>query len=179
MENINLDDCKYLGHGENGKVYLMPNGKAIKICKNEEVCKEEYEVLKIAKKKKSHYFPKIYKRDGNIMIREYVDGKNLREYIKKNGLSKKLAVNLIKMIEEFKKLGFKRLDMRWAHIYVIKNEKVKVIDPSMQLIKEVKYPRRMLKDLKKLGVQKKFYRVLKKKRPKLYHDWRKLEKRNN
>ncbi len=171
MNSVDFSKCKYLGQGRNGKVYLRPDGKAVKICEKEEICTEEYEVLEAAKK--SPYFPKVYEKSGNIMVREYVNGENLKVYIKKHGLSKKLALNLIKMIEEFKKLGFKRLDMRGTHIYVLKGEKVMVIDPSMQIIKSVSYPRHMIKDLKKLGVLKKFYSVLKEKRPELYKQWNK------
>ncbi|AWI03280.1 serine/threonine protein kinase [Clostridium drakei] len=169
MSCVDVSKYKYLGHGKNGKVYLMPDGKVIKICKREDRCLEEYKVLKIAEG--SSYFPKVYERKGKNMIREYVDGYDLNTYIKKYGLSKNLVLNLIGMVEEFKKLGFKRLDMRGVHIYVTKDEKVKVIDPSMQLIKTVKYPELMIRDLKNLGVIGKFFNVLKDERPDLYKKW--------
>lgn len=170
MDYVDVSKYKYLGHGKNGKVYLMSDGKAIKICKREDRCLEEYQVLEMAKG--STYFPKVYERKGKIMIREYVDGYDLNTYIRKHGLSKKLGLNLIGMIEEFKRLGFKRLDMRGVHIYVTKGEKVMVIDPSMQLINPIKYPKLMIRDLKKLGVINEFYSILKDERPDLYKQWK-------
>lgn len=169
-EVYQLDKYKYLGHGKNGKVYLMPDGRVIKICKLEKVCIAEYEVLKAAKG--SPYFPKVYSRNGKAMIRDYVDGEILPSYIRKNGLSKTLAINLMNLIEEFRRLGFKRLDIRGAHIYVQKDESVKVIDPASHKTWQEKYPRLMLKQLRKLKVSKKFYQILREERPDLYRLWK-------
>lgn len=38
--DINLLDCKFLGKGHNGIVYLLPEGKVIKICYDTESCKK-------------------------------------------------------------------------------------------------------------------------------------------
>ncbi|MBC2579341.1 serine/threonine protein kinase [Clostridium sp. DJ247] len=170
MEYIDLNKCKYLGHGRCGKVYLTPDGRAMKICKTEEECNEEYKVLKLAQG--SEFFPIVYEKTNNIIIRQYVEGENLKKYVKKHGLSKKLATNLINLIEEFRRLGFRRLDMRGEHILVRKDESVMVIDPSTHLKIIEKKPRRMLRDLKRCKVEKKFYHVLKNLRPDLYKRWK-------
>lgn len=170
MNYIDLSHLEYLGHGKNGRVYLMPNGKVFKICKAEKTCKQEYEVLKVAEG--SRFFPKAYERLGRAMVREYVGGENLKIYIKKHGLSKKLALNLIDLIEEFKRLGFRRLDIRGEHIYILQDETVKVIDPAGQIIKRASYPRSMLKDLRRLKVLNRFYEILREVRPDLYRKWK-------
>lgn len=165
-----LNKFKYLGHGKNGKVYLMPDGKVIKVCRIETVCREEYEVLKAAEG--SPYFPKVYKIIGKAMIRDYVDGEKLPFYIKKYGLSRILAVNLIKLIEEFKRLGFKRLDIRGEHIYVKEDESIMVIDPASHMTWKEKYPRLMIRELRRQKVSKQFYQILKEERPDLYKKWK-------
>lgn len=170
MEYIDLNKCKYLGHGRNGQVYLMPDGKVIKICKKEETCAEEYEVLKTANG--STFFPRVYEKYGKAIIRDFVQGDNLKVYIKKHGLSRNLAISLINLIEEFRRLGFKRLDIRGQHIYVKKDESVMVIDPSSQKVRDAHYPKRMLDDLRKCKVEKKFYKILKEIRPDLYEQWK-------
>lgn len=170
MEYIDLNKCKYLGHGRCGKVYLTPDGRAMKICNKEEDCNEEYRVLKLAQG--SEFFPMVYEKSNNIIIREYIEGENLKKHVKKHGLSKKLAANLISLIEEFKRLGFTRLDMRGQHILVKEDESVMVIDPSAQLRKVEKKPRSMLSDLKKCKAERKFFHILKELRPDLYKKWR-------
>lgn len=165
-----LDNFKYLGHGKNGKVYLMADGKVIKICKNEKVCREEYEVLKAAEG--SSYFPRVYEMIGKVMIRDFVEGEKLPVYIKKYDLSRNLAINLINLIEEFGRLGFIRLDIRGEHIYVKEDESIMIIDPASHMIWKEKYPRLMIRDLRRQRVSKQFYQILKEERPDLYKKWK-------
>lgn len=170
-EKYDLDKFKYLGHGKNGKVYLMPDGKVIKICKTERACREEYEVLKTAQG--SPYFPRVYKKVGEkIIIRDYVAGEVLPSYIKKHGLSKTLAINLINLIEEFRRLNFQRLDIRGAHIFVKEDESIMVIDPASQTTWKERYPKLLLHELRRQKVSKKFYGILKEERPDLYKMWK-------
>lgn len=169
-ELYKLDEFEYLGHGKNGRVYLMPDGKVLKVCRVEAVCRAEYDVLKTAEG--SPYFPRVYEIDGKYMIRDYVGGEVLPVYLKKNGLSIKLAMNLINLIEEFKRLGFKRLDIRGAHIYVKEDETIMVIDPASHTTWKERYPRLLLRELRRQKVSKQFYKILKKERPDLYRQWK-------
>ena len=124
---LNINDCTLLGSGAEGAVYLTPEGYAIKVFRNASLAQKEEEILNIAAS--SAYFPKSIIRISNILIREYVSGDNLYEYIFKNGLSYKLSVQIIDLIEDYKRLNFKRLNTRNAHIFVNSKEKLMVIDP--------------------------------------------------
>lgn len=169
--NIDLKESKYLGRGRNGRVYLLPDGKTvIKICSIERSCISEYEVLKAAEG--SPYFPRVYERIGKAMLREFVRGETLPIYLRKNKLSRKLALNLIGLIEEFKRLGFRRMDIRGAHIFVQEDESVKVIDPSSQIARQQRYPKSMLKELRRQRCSNSFYTILKQERPDLYKQWK-------
>ena len=54
--DVNLLDCKVLGKGHNGIVYLLPDGKVIKVCFDIKSCMKEYFILnKIGNNK---YFPR-------------------------------------------------------------------------------------------------------------------------
>jgi RIO-like serine/threonine protein kinase fused to N-terminal HTH domain len=165
-----LDKFEYIGHGKNGKVYLMPDGRVIKICKMEYACRSEYEVLKAAEG--SPYFPRVYEKVGKAIIRDYVGGEVLPSYIRKHGLSRTLAINLINLIEEFRRLNFKRLDIRGAHIYVKEDESIMVIDPASQTTWKEHYPKLLLRELRRQKVSKKFYQILREERPDLYKMWK-------
>jgi predicted Ser/Thr protein kinase len=169
-EKYNLDEFEYIGHGRNGRVYLMRDGRVIKVCKFERTCELEYEVLKAAEG--STYFPRVYERIGKAIIRDYVPGEVLPSYLRKNGLSRTLAINLINLIEEFRRLNFIRLDMRGAHIYVKEDESVMVIDPASQSVKPQPYPKALIKELRRQRVLKEFYRILRQERPDLYKGWK-------
>ena len=167
--DIDLNECKYLGHGRNGRVYLMPDGRALKICRSEDSCRHEYEIYKIAERNK--YFPKAFKIKGNCMIRDYVDGTNIRDYIKKNGLSEMLALNIIDLLDSFIKLKFTRIDIRLPHVFVRSDESLIIIDPRATFTKKVPYPRHLFNGLEDLRVMREFMTILRQTRPDLYRKW--------
>lgn len=160
-----------IGKGHNGIVYKLKSGKVMKIFKDSKICKEEYDTLKQASKL-SKNFPKAYFCRPHYIIRDFVPGIRLDKYLKKNPLSKKLAKNIFRLIAEFKKIKFKRLDIRCKDIYVQKDLSLKVIDPKNQFTKIVKYPRHLMKGLDKLGVIDDFLKYLKKHSEKDYNYWK-------
>ena len=169
--DINLLDCRYLGKGHNGVLFQLPDGKVIKICFERESCVGEYYILSRIGSNK--YFPRVYGLMGNYMIREYVDGMCLSDYIKKYGLSRELSIRLMDMLLEFKALGFKKLDLRCRDIYVGQDNTLKVIDPKKFYSKERDFPRHLSKGLYKLGVLEDFLEYAKEERPFLYSQWKK------
>ncbi|MCM8711400.1 protein kinase [Clostridium sp. SYSU_GA19001] len=167
--DIDLFKCSFLGKGHNGIVYLLPDNKVIKICF---VMKDFYNEAYILKKVNGNkYFPRIYETGGNYMIRDYVDGLPLKKYIKINGLSRKLALDLITMLKEFERLKFKKIDVRCKDVFVEPDGKIKIIDPQKFYSKKRDFPRHLSKGLYKLNVLDIFMEVLKETEPKLYNKW--------
>lgn len=167
--SLNLKGCKFLGEGHHGKVFLREDGRVVKICTTVRSCKKEYDILK--KVDGSKYFPKAYEYNNIYMIRDYVGGQCLKDYIKTNGLSKTLALNMICLLEEFQRLNFVKIDIRCKDIFVQKDESVMVIDPKGCYSRSKKYPSHLMKGLKKAMYLEKFLEVLKEERPNLYKKW--------
>lgn len=167
--NINLLECKYLGKGNNGIVYLLPGKKVIKICYAVDSCRKEYQILH--KIKRSNYFPRVYGMLGNYMIRDYVEGEILNKYIKRNGLSKELSLKIIALLDEFKNLKFSKNDIRCKDIMVKPDGNLMVIDPKKFYSKKRDYPRHLCKGLYKLKVLDVFLNTLKEQKPKQYNRW--------
>lgn len=170
LENL-IKTAALIGKGHNGIVYKLKNGKVMKIFKETTICKEEYATLKKASKL-SKNFPKVYLYKPYYIIRDFVPGIRLDKYLKQHPLCEKLAKNIIALIEEFKKLKFKRLDIRCKDIYVQLDLSLKVIDPKHQFRKVVSYPRHLMKGLDKLGVMGDFFVYLKKHSEEEYHHWK-------
>lgn len=166
---VNLLDCTFLGRGHNGAVYMLPEGKVIKICFEEKSCKKEYYILNRINENK--YFPKTYGMCGNYIIRDFVDGICLDRYIKENGLDHLLALKIIKLLEEFKKLKFLKEDTRCKDIMVRADGALMVIDPKKFYSKKRDFPKHLAKGLYKLGVLDDFMEVVKQERPQLYRKW--------
>lgn len=155
---LDIKKCKFLGKGKEGSVYLTPEGYALKVFYNKKKTLDETAILE--KVSGSRFFPKVLFIANNMLVRDYVEGTNLYEYINKNGLSYNLSVEIIELIEEFKRLNFKRLDIRNAHIFVNGSEKIQVIDPRKVFIKNIPYPKEIIKVLISLNVFDKFLKHL-------------------
>lgn len=168
---IDLRTCRKIHKGKKELIYLTPDSKIIKICKNTDECRREYLILKYCENNK--YFPKVYSYRMGYIIREYVDGICLIDYIKKNGLDESLAISLVDLIDNFKLLDFSRLDTGISHIFIKSNKELKVIGLKNNYTKKEKYPKHMISGLKKLKVSKKFFKFLKQYRPELYDMWKK------
>ncbi|APF26919.1 putative protein kinase [Clostridium sporogenes] len=160
---------EFLGSGHNGIVYLLPDKKAIKIFKEKKVCKKEREILQ--KTNTSKYFPEVYDYGDYFILREYIRGERLDHYIKQNGINKRLTHNIIKLIKEFERLKFKKLDIRCKDIYVDKKCKLRIIDPKNNYSKTVIYPRHLMKGLNKLKVLDEFLLQVGKEDQKYYDLW--------
>ncbi|SKC70017.1 hypothetical protein [Maledivibacter halophilus] len=158
---INVMDLNFIGKGVEGKVFLTPNGEALKVYRNTSLCKREYKILKMMEGNK--YFPKVIKCKGKFMLREYIEGVPIKEYIEKNGLSKNLAHNLIEFAKEFEELKL-RLDGVSKHVFIEEDESIKVVDPRR---KKHYMHKSILRTLKKLGVIDKYLKVLEEEEPNL------------
>lgn len=167
--DINLFDCKFLGKGHNGAVYLLPDSKVIKICFVMKDFRSEATILR--KVNGNKYFPRLYEVGGNYMIRDFVDGMSLKNYIKKNGLDKELVRDIIKMLKEFERLKFTKIDVRCKDVFIKSAMSLMLIDPQKFYTKERDFPRHLSKGLYKLGVLDIFLEVLKTEEHRLYMKW--------
>lgn len=168
---IELKTCKRIHRGKKELIYLTPDNKIIKLCKNVDECRREYLILKYCENNK--YFPKVYSYRLGYIIREYVDGECLIDYIKRYSMDEKLALSLVDLIENFQLLGFSRLDTGISHIFINNTGELKVIGLKNNLTSKEKYPKHMISGLRKLKVSKKFFKILKQHRPDLYEKWKK------
>jgi len=148
-------DAKFLGQGNNGVVYSLPENKVIKFFVEESVCRDEARIL--VESKGSKYFPRIYRRGRFYIVREIVQGVQLDKYIKEKGLNKELTANIYKLTKEFKRLGFSKIDTRCKDVMVSENNKVMIIDPKKAFKRNVNFPRHLMKGLLKLKVLDEFF----------------------
>jgi len=164
-----LAKCKYLGEGYEGQVLLTPDNKALKIFKNSEKAFHEYDILK--KCEGSIFFPKAYVLNKNVVLREFVGGIELREYLEKYKINEKLARNLILLMFEFIKLGFTRIDTGSKHIFVQEDYSVMIIDPRKSYTKVVNAPYKLLRALERRGQLDDFLKVLVEMDPNIARYW--------
>ena len=167
--------AKFLGQGNNGIVYSLPEHKVIKIFVEEKVCSDEGYTLK--RTNGSKFFPKLYKVGELYIVREMVEGEQLDKYIKKHGLNKEITKNIYKLIKEFKRLDFVKIDTRCKDLYVGKHNSIMLIDPKKSFKRRVSFPRHLMKGLMNLGVLDDFLMYMKEIDRKKANEWKsKFEK---
>ncbi|MDD2497171.1 MAG: serine/threonine protein kinase [Desulfitobacteriaceae bacterium] len=169
MRETDLKKYSVIGEGRHGVVYLLDEKRCAKKYWKKKYGKMEFQVLDHSR----HYihFPRVYDFNGRIMVREYCNGLNAKEYIRKHGLTRALAYKLVEIISIFEELGFSRLDCRLAHLIVTTNLNLKVIDPTRNMTKRVDYPRQMLRELEHMGCKERFLKFASEVRPDYYLKW--------
>lgn len=170
MNDINLKELILIGEGSHGKVYRLDDKRCIKVCRTVKHMLNEYSVLKHAEQ--FPHFPRVYECKDNYMIREYIDGINIIDFIQKNGFDQDLAKKLIEIIDVFSKLGFTRLDCRFSQLFVTGDKQIKIIDTTRHMDKIANYPYKMLKGLRRLGYKEEFLKYVQEFRPNYYEAWK-------
>ena len=169
MHEIDVRGLTLVGEGSHGKVYRLDENRCIKVCQHEEDMQLEYRVLKHSER--FPQFPKVYECQGNYMVREFIEGHNIVDFIKKNGFDADLAKQLTEIIDAFTELGFTRLDCRLSQVFVTADKQLKVIDTTRHMDKTASYPYKLLKGLEKLGYKQMFLNYVKEFRPTYYKAW--------
>lgn len=168
-DDVELAGCEYIGEGHNGTIYRLADGRILKIYKDRKAGNQEYELL--SSLDGNPHFPRVYECGINYMIRDFVGGKCLKDYIKENGLSRDMSLRIIDLMEEFRRLNFFKLDIRCKDIFVQNDRNLMIIDPKALYRRERSYPHRLMKGLERLNVLNKFEQVLKEERPDLFENW--------
>ena len=143
-------DAVFLGQGNNGIVYKLPDNKVIKLFIEEKVWYDEAYIL--SRTKGSEYFPKLYEKGRLYIVREMINGVQLDKYIKRNGINEEITKNIYYLTKEFERLNFSKIDTRCKDLYLVEGKKIKDIDPKKCYRRKVTYPRHLMKGLLKYGV---------------------------
>jgi predicted Ser/Thr protein kinase len=164
------EDLQLVGKGSQGKVYLINPQLCIKVYHRKEFLPLELEIL--LKAKYEPQFPKVYEWGDDYMIREYIPGVSLGEYLRRNPLTEDLTRQIAELFLAFERLGFNRLDTRMAHLILTPEGRIKAIDPANAMRKHGLYPRKFLSQLSDLKCKETFFRYLQRINPILYQRWR-------
>ncbi|MBP1865815.1 RIO-like serine/threonine protein kinase [Clostridium tetanomorphum] len=168
-EDIIIKDLEFIGKGTQGKVYKIDSQKCIKIFKSKKTCKNEQKTLLMAQS--DIHFPKIYQYGSKYIIREYINGIELNEYLLKQKLTPELSSKIIDLYESIVKVGYARHDAAIFHIFVTPSGELKLIDTAKAMKKKSVIPNLLISGLEDLGYKEDFFNFLKSNRPDLYTQW--------
>lgn len=168
-DDIKTENLKFLGRGTQGSVYRIDDDRCIKIFKKRNSCQDELHSLLISQSDSS--FPKLYSYGDKYIVREYIDGTPLDEYLAKKPLTDKLCHKIIKLYISMKYVGFERLDCALFHIFLLNDGSLKLIDTAKAMKKHYSYPVIIIKGLSQLNYKKRFLSFVKENYPQIYAEW--------
>lgn len=136
-----------IGQGSQGAVFKLDNSRCIKVYESEKIAEQERNSY--MKTIGSPIMPILYETGRKYMIIEYVEGLNLKEYLRKTGkLTMEITQELINMFFEMKRLNFLRRDESLRHILLNDNNKIKIVDHVYAFSLKNSVPIKFFKQLK-------------------------------
>lgn len=168
-DDIKTENLKFLGRGTQGSVYKIDDEKCIKIFKKRNSCQAELHSLLISQSDSS--FPKLYSYGDKYIVREYIEGTPLDEFLAENPLTDKLCHKIIKLYISMKHVGFERLDCALFHIFIVNDGNLKLIDTAKAMKKKYSCPVIILKGLSELNYKEQFLSFVRENYPQIYGAW--------
>ena len=169
IKRLQLEKLRLIGEGAQGIVYLIDAGSCVKIYKKKKFFQRELACLQ--KGRGEAIFPKVHEWGDNMIIREYIPGVPLSEYLKSHEATPGIFLQLLQIYQTLERLRFKRLDTRLDHIIITHQGKLRLIDPTNLMNDHETYPRRMLTGLERAGCKTTFLKFVAEKEPRLAARW--------
>lgn len=119
--------------------------------------------------------PYVFGRRGTYVVMETIQAPTLADYLKSNPISKELTQKLLQLFEDFKAVGFTRLDQAPTCIYLMPDGSFKVVNLHRHTkLPEKLFPQRLIKGM---GQQAEaFLQYVKEMDPVRYESWEKHSK---
>jgi putative serine/threonine protein kinase len=161
-----------IGDGKDGQIYKVAEDKVVKYFFKEETHHRELEAMQIGQT--SSIMPRLYEYGDNYIVMEFVKGISLARHMKRHGtIDEDMTKKILFVLDEFKKLGFKRWDTEVRHMLMDENGDFKVIDHKRAFTSDSPIPTKLLKGMGKFGLAKEFLEHVKNVNPKLFDAWKK------
>ncbi len=160
----------FVGMGKEGLVYRIDANRCIKYHNKAKYQRRELAALRMGQG--DPHFPLLLGWGKKYIIREYIEGRPLVEHLAESPLTSELVQEIVNLYEALLRLGYRRADLRLAHVILTPAGSLRVIDPTNMMRKDRTFPRKALHDLEKLGHLESFLAWISANRPDLARKWR-------
>lgn len=166
---VNKEQLEFVGAGRHGEVYKLDEHRCVKFYKKRKYLRRELFALRRGQGER--FFPRLYYHGHNYIVREYIQGTPLNKYLRIHKLTRDIAGQLVELLEAFRRSRFRRADTRLSHIIVTPEGNLKVIDPVNSMKKSLPFPRKLLKGLRRRGMEQPFLRYVARNYPEVFSQW--------
>ncbi|CAM4243146.1 kinase [Bacillus manliponensis] len=170
ISRSDLREYKLIGDGKDGEIYQLTDEVCVKFFFLEETQERELEALLAGQS--SSVIPHVYEYGHNYIVMEFIQGISLARHLKREGdIDEELTVKIVMMLEELRRIGFKRLDTEVRHILINEEGQLKVIDHKRAFTSYNEAPTKLLTGFKKFGLAHVFLKHVRKTKPDIYRRW--------
>ncbi|WP_102349256.1 RIO1 family regulatory kinase/ATPase domain-containing protein [Bacillus sp. Marseille-P3661] len=161
----------FLGKGNQGFVYKISPDKCVKVYKRPEDTLTESAALKALQG--ATIIPKLYEVGANYIIMEYIEGRQVKQYLLSEGvITKDLTEKILLVLKEMKRLKIPRVDVRLKNMILTTSNEIKVIDHVNSFKKSNTIPVLLMNGLRKQGLLPSFLEHVKELDPESYEQWK-------
>ncbi|MFP7297135.1 hypothetical protein [Neobacillus niacini] len=159
-----------IGMGAQGAVFKLSEDRCVKIYSNTLQAQMELEALQAGQH--LSFFPRLYGHGENYIVMEYFNAPTLKEYLRNcTYIPESITRKLLYILNEMKKAQFTMVDAPLRHIFVLKNEELKVIDHVNAFKRIHPVPLKLLRDLNMMLLKESFLSLVRKMEPETYELW--------
>ncbi|EST11881.1 kinase [Sporolactobacillus laevolacticus] len=159
-----------IGYGTQGAVFKLSEDRCVKIYVDEEQAKMEAFALEVGQH--LPFIPKLYESGSNYVVMDYFNAPNLKDYLRNcTYIPESIVKKLLDILIELKRANFTMIDAPLRHIFVLKNEELKVIDHVNSFKRQHPVPLKLLRDLKMILLKDSFLSQVKKLDPVTFTEW--------
>ncbi|MEH7179366.1 hypothetical protein [Neobacillus vireti] len=177
LEIVNPTSYPLIGMGAQGAVFKLSEDRCVKIYTNPLQAKMEMEALNAGKS--LPFFPRLYEYGENYNVIDYFNAPTLKEYLRNcTHMPESIARKLLHILGEMKKAKFTMVDAPLRHIFVLKNEDLKLIDHVNAFKRIHPVPLKLLRDLNMMLLKESFLSWVKKLEPETYEMWQRYFNEN-
>ncbi|MDR4888082.1 hypothetical protein RGU12_11030 [Fredinandcohnia sp. QZ13] len=162
---------RLIGKGHQGAVYRLSDDLCVKVYGKINHAQQEQDVLLSCQH--LSFIPKVHEAEKNYVVMEYLSGPDLNTYLKKQTrLPEEVTRNLLDILTQQKREGFKKIDAPLRHIIITKNG-FKMVDHVYSFTHDQNRPLELFQDLHERGFLEAFLEQMKRLDSKTYHEWTK------
>ncbi|WHZ05280.1 hypothetical protein QNH48_11940 [Neobacillus sp. YX16] len=141
----------------------------------EEKAEKEFQALQMGAER--GITPIVYERRGTYVVMESIQAPTIADYLKNNPLTIELIQKLLGLLDDFKAIGFTRLDHDPAFIFLMPDGSLKVVNLHRHnKLPPKQFPQRMIKGMGNQVTV--FLQYVKEFEPTLYNTWKNHPKFN-
>ncbi|WP_274366049.1 hypothetical protein [Paenibacillus thermotolerans] len=117
---------RLIGKGKQGAVFRIDDKRCVKLYYRSESLVRELHALRLGGQ--AGICPEVCFWGADYIVMEYITAPSLFDELQEHGMSKRLAEKIVWLLDTFERIGYNRFDHSARHIFMMPDDRMKIID---------------------------------------------------